>query len=112
MMPTNEPPGSAKPPADPADPAGAAGQINAPKTARQPAISRERHYQWEKRPLPALLQASEQHPAGWPPWEAGLEQDQSRRQVMELQQKVKALKQVMDLRQVIPQLQAPNLDPK
>lgn len=89
-----------------------AGQISATEAARQLGISRKSYYQWEKRALSALLQATEQQAPGRPPKEADPEKDQLRRQVATLQQQVRELEQVMELRQVVHQLQAGNLDSK
>jgi transposase len=86
-----------------------AGQISATEAARQLGISRKSYYQWEKRALAALLQASEQQPPGRPPKEADPEKERLRRQVMELQQKVDELEQVMELRQVVRELRVENL---
>jgi transposase len=89
-----------------------AGQISATEAARQLGLSRKSYYQWQKRALAALLQASEQQPPGRPPKEADPETERLRRQVTALQQQVSELEQVMELRQVVQQLQAEHLGTK
>jgi transposase len=89
-----------------------AGQITATEAAQHLGVSRKTYYQWEKRALAALLQATEQQPPGRPPKEADPEKDQLRRQVTQLEQKVNELEQVMELRQLVHQFQGPDLDTK
>jgi transposase len=89
-----------------------AGQLSATEAARQLGISRKSYYQWEKRALAALLQATEQQPPGRPPKEADPEKDQLRQQVRALQQQVQELEQVMELRQLVHQLQGAPPDTK
>ena len=86
-----------------------AGQISATEAARQLGLSRKSYYQWEKRALAALLQATEQQAPGRPPKQADPEKDQLRRQVMVLERKVQELEQVMALRQVVHELRVENL---
>lgn len=89
-----------------------AGQISATEAARQLGLSRKSYYQWQKRALVALLQASQQQPPGRPPQETDPEKEHLRQQVASLQHKLTELEQVMELRQVVEQFRRENLGTK
>ncbi len=89
-----------------------AGQITATEAARQMGLSRKSYYQWERRALAALLQATEQQPPGRPPNQTDPEKEQLRRQVSELQRQLSELVQVTELREVVRELQAASLETK
>jgi transposase len=88
------------------------GLLTATDAAKALGISRKSYYQWEKRALAALLEATEQQAPGRPQKQSDPEKEQLRRQVAQLEQKVTQMERVMELRQIVQELYEPKLDSK
>ena len=84
------------------------GQLTAQEAARQPGISRQAYYKWEKRALKALLNALQDQPPGRPKATTDPEKDQLKSRVEELERKVQLYEQRDQLRALLKQLEEPD----
>ncbi len=77
------------------------GQITATEGARELGVSRKTYYQWEKRGLTGLLQGLQQEAPGRPSLESDPEKEALKARVAQLEQELKAAKEVEAVRLVL-----------
>lgn len=83
------------------------GQLSATQAASQLGISRKSYYQWEQRAFKGMLEALETRSPGRPPApQQDLETRRLRQQVEELENRLKLLTEVQQLRAMLPEPRA------